>query len=274
MIYDCFIFFNELDLLELRLNELKDSVDRFVLVEASRTFSNLPKPLVYEENRERFSAFEGRIIHVVVDDFPLYDGNAWEYEKYQRNAIEQGIRGCRPDDIIIISDVDEIPSREAITRYRDLDGVHSLKQRFFYYFFNYLNRKQPFWHAPCILRYKDYTDAETLRIDGHLHRKHPMIENGGWHFSYLGGVDKIIEKLESFSHQEFNKPEYKDRENLARIISSGKDLFGRKGYTYKIVPIDSSYPREIVANQDKYRSCIAEISTMDRIIDGMMSPFR
>jgi len=267
MIYDCFIFFNELDLLELRLHELNSIVDRFVLVEATRTFTNIKKQLTYMENKERFNAFSHKIIHVVVDDFPDYNGNAWEYEKFQRNAIERGIRGCRPNDIIIISDVDEIPSRQAIAQYTELRGVYSLKQYFFYYFFNYLNQKYPYWYASYILRYKDFKDAETARMESHLYRKYPVIEDGGWHFSYLGGADKIIEKIESFSHQELNKPEFKNRETIARLISSGKDLFGRKGYTYRVVAIDRTFPEQIIANTKKYRNYIAPLSTLDRFIN-------
>ena len=100
MIYDCFTFFNELDMLEIRLNVLKDVVDRFVLVEATRTFTNHGKELVYQKNKYRFENFEDRIIHIVVDDFPEYK-TPWHYESHQRNAILRGLKDAKPDEKLV-----------------------------------------------------------------------------------------------------------------------------------------------------------------------------
>jgi len=88
MIYDAFLFYNELDLLEIRLNELKDVVDRFVLLESSRTFTNKPKPLVFKENRSRFSAFLDRIIHIEINRFDTIDmSNTWKVEYHMRRCL-------------------------------------------------------------------------------------------------------------------------------------------------------------------------------------------
>src|SRR5712692_10307059 len=108
MIYDCFPFFNELDLLEIRLSELAGVVDRFVLVESTRTHTNQPKPLYYHENRTRYSQFSSKIVHIVVEDMPGGE-NAWVRENHQRNCIIRGLSGCGDDDTILVSDVDEIP---------------------------------------------------------------------------------------------------------------------------------------------------------------------
>src|SRR5205823_1107096 len=108
MIYDCFLFFNEVELLEIRLHDLSAVVDRFVLVESPVTFSNKPKPLYYADNRDRFKAFEDRIIHVVVDDNPPAD-SPFDRENHQRNCIARGLAACHPDDVVLISDLDEIP---------------------------------------------------------------------------------------------------------------------------------------------------------------------
>src|SRR5689334_18016752 len=103
MIYDTFPFYNELDLLEIRLEELDQVADRFVLVEATRTHTNKPKPLYYAENRDRFARFQNRIIHVVLDDMPDTT-DAWVLENFQRCGIRRGLTGCRPDDLILMSD--------------------------------------------------------------------------------------------------------------------------------------------------------------------------
>ena len=113
MIYDTFLFFNEFDLLDIRLHELDAVADKFVLVEATRTHSNQTKPLYYAENRERYAAFHDKIIHVVVDDTPD-TADAWAIERFQRDAILRGLTRCRPDDLILMSDVDEIPRCRAV----------------------------------------------------------------------------------------------------------------------------------------------------------------
>ena len=114
-IYDGFTFFNELDLLEIRLNVLNDVVDYFILVEGSKTFKGEDKPFIFDENKARFAPFLHKIIHIKVVDYPevdlTQDDNitlAWAYENFQRNAIDRGLTDAAQDDVIIISDVDEM----------------------------------------------------------------------------------------------------------------------------------------------------------------------
>jgi len=109
-IYDCFTFANELDVLDIRLHELDALVDTFVLVEAPRTFRGEEKPLQFDLNRERYARFASRIVHIVVSDIPLpVNGDRWIPQIYQRRAIVRGLPQCAPDDIVMVSDVDEIP---------------------------------------------------------------------------------------------------------------------------------------------------------------------
>src|ERR1700722_9865012 len=115
MIYDCFTFFNELELLELRLHELAGVVDKFVLVEATETHTNKPKPLYYQENRARFSAFHDKIIHVTHAKM-LKSSDTWIPETFQRNCIGRGLKDCRPDDFVLVSDLDEIPRADVVKR--------------------------------------------------------------------------------------------------------------------------------------------------------------
>jgi len=105
MIYDCFMFFNELDLLEVRLNELNDVVDKFIISECTRTFSNQPKELIFQKNIDRFKDFLHKIEYMVIDekDLPYFDA-AWTYENYQRDIMARALANCSPEDIIIISD--------------------------------------------------------------------------------------------------------------------------------------------------------------------------
>ena len=109
-LYDCFTFYNELDLLELRLAELYDTVDHFVIVESNQTFTNRPKPFLFEENRERYARWLDKIIHIKVEDMPGSD-NPWDNETHQRNSIMRGLADADANDIVFISDVDEVLRR-------------------------------------------------------------------------------------------------------------------------------------------------------------------
>ena len=137
MIYDCFTFFNELDLLEIRLNTLNAVVDKFVLVEATLTHQGKPKPLYFDENKAKFESFSDKIIHIIVDKYPENtNDDAWIYERYQRNMIKEGLTNCKPDDVIIVSDIDEIPNPSKITEYKNKKGIKVFKQKMYYYFLN------------------------------------------------------------------------------------------------------------------------------------------
>ncbi|MFN3343382.1 MAG: hypothetical protein ACK40M_11840 [Flavobacteriales bacterium] len=291
MIYDCFTFFNELDLLEIRLNTLSGVVDKFVLVEATQTHQGKEKPLHYQRNKDRFSAFHDRIIHVVVDTYPENpNGDSWVLEKHQRNSIAIGLKDAKPDDVVLISDVDEIPKPEVIVREKNSSGVRIFRQRMFYYYLNCINAtevgKHPyFWNGTIMVNKSEIKGSIQdfrelgMKLLSYFHSKPAhrfywrmklrsemralnvrFVEQGGWHFSYLGGVDRIITKLEAFAHSEYNKPEYKDPERIRKAIVSGEDIFGR-GFKYRFVPIDSTWPSHIVQHREKYAALMNDDST-------------
>ena len=212
MLYDCFTFFNELELLEIRLNELDDIVDKFVLVEATRTHTNKIKPLYFKENKEKFSKFTDKIIHIVVDDMPE-SNDAWVLENYQRNSIVRGLKDCNSHDVIMISDVDEIPRSEVVLKVKYSFGIKTLEQNFYYYYLNVLNNE--IWRRGTkILFYKYLTTPQEIR----MMEAGPLIKNGGWHFSYLGGTKQIKSKIQSFAHQEFNSPKYTDIKKIEQRV--------------------------------------------------------
>jgi hypothetical protein len=222
-IYDCFIFYNELDMLEYRLHVLESTVDYFVLVESTLTFTGKPKELYYQNNKKRFERFN--IIHVIVDTFP-YDqktiniaaGDTWKNEKHQRDAIIRGLTDAKPDDIIIISDVDEIPNPNIdftlVTR------LLSLEQEMYYYSLD--NRMQQNWYYPKILPYRLLTEScHDIRFNPGTY----FIYNAGWHLSYFGDTEFIKNKIKNFSHQEFNNE--KVLSEIDSNIRNNRDLFGR-----------------------------------------------
>ena len=275
MIYDCFTFFNELDLLEIRLNILNDYVDKFVLVEATKTFTGQDKPLYYQENKERFKQFENKIIHIIVDSYPD-SNNPWFFECNQRNAIAKGFENCNDDDIILISDLDEIPKPELINKYKDIKGVKLFEQIMCHYHINCINNKPEVWMLGTKMlsyyEYKHLFDNEKPKYNDFVmeemnqgvtpslirdYKKLYHINDGGWHFTYLGGAQKLREKLKAYSHTENATEEFCNLQTLEKRIKE------HKGFT--IVPLDDFFPKYILENKDKYAQYFLPVDKVERI---------
>jgi beta-1,4-mannosyl-glycoprotein beta-1,4-N-acetylglucosaminyltransferase len=289
MIYDCFTFFDELELLELRLHELGDVVDKFVWVEATKTHSNKYKPLHYQENRVLFQAFHDQIIHVVVDDMP--DSNdSWVLENFQRKCIARGLVNCRPEDFILVSDLDEIPRATTVAKvsreWQSSDGFFSnlarntLNARGFKRIFHRrgfrrrLRKNHPFIlkfeqviyrhfvNCECVkprlkygtrmLRFQDFSCAEEIRHSGYK-----TVQGGGWHFTFMGGPERISQKLAAYAHQERNRLQFTDVKVISDQIAGGAPV-GGMDYQLKIVPLDETFPRYLLEHPGKFSSWIKE----------------
>ena len=272
MVYDCFIFFNELDLLEIRLNELNNVVDKFVIIEANKTFQNNEKPYYFEENSARFEKFIPKIIHIKLNKYPLFipiinPFSPWKLEFFQRNSILKGLVNCKPEDIVIISDVDEIPKPEVLEELlkNGVNEILGLKMDMFMYFLNNQliydggssmtieESKNGIWHCSAVLPYKllKKKPNRIRKIIMRTKRKgeaYKIVPNAGWHFTYLGGVSKIIQKLEAFSHTEYNNDSFKSEEQISEFIVSGKDLFGRD-MQFKMLENIETLPKYVQENK-------------------------
>ena len=283
MIYDCFTFFNELDLLEIRLNTLAPVVDRFVIAEATRTQRGQPKELFFEKNRERFAAFADKITHVVVDDMLSEEemgDNAfnltWVNENRQRNALARGLKGLRDDDVILVSDLDEIPRpekiAEAVRLARQGEVVRFVLDIFVYYA-NFKDYRTPRWLLGTIaLSWKSFLAGEALsrvacdrytvasECAGRCIQKVRFvmptrrIAHGGWHMTYLGGAEAVKRKLRSCAHTEVAALESKADERL----KAGLDVLGGRRNDFG-VPLDDTFPKYLVENQEKFAPLIFAI---------------
>ncbi len=249
-IVDSFLFFNELDLLELRLNILNDYVDYFVITEANQTFSGNTKEFLYCKNAKRFSRFADKIIYNPVN-IPNNFNVTWDREIYQRNSsIDQLVKLFLDDDLILTSDIDEIPSTEVLKVYKSwfkCDELFHFKQNMYMYYINNFKTEQWFGTRACSLAYLKSKTIDDIRqaTEDEFKLSGNIIENAGWHFSYLGGVDQIKYKIESFSHQEYNNERVKS--NIQQLLESNADILGRNCRHQK-VDIDDSYPDYIINN--------------------------
>ena len=235
-IIDCFIFYNEIDMLTYRLNILNDVVDYFVLVESIHTFVGKEKPLFYQENKHLFEKFNHKIIHIIVDDFPHKYPNIdfekkeqWNNEKFQRNCISRGIDklSLQNNDVITITDLDEIPNPKMLEQIKNKDivvDINILELDFYYY--NLHSKMDHLWHHSKILTFQKYNEL-NIGCDKIRFYDCVIIKNAGWHLSYFGNEKFIKNKLENFSHQEFNKIEFTDEKLIKERINNGNDLFDR-----------------------------------------------
>lgn len=241
-VYDTFCFFNELDILEIRLNILDPYVDYFVLVESRETFSGKEKPLYYEENKERFKKWNHKIIHSVVPSFTTE--NAFERAHFQKESIMNNLTHLDDDDIVYFGDVDEIWKPQEVD-----EKVYKLKQLNYTYYLN--NRSSENWIGTIVGRYRAIKQGSLNDFRAHpVHFK----EDGGWHFTNMGGVEQIRKKLESYDHQEFNHDYIK--EDIEYKIENGLDYVGRKydwqGKPFTFFIDESQLPRYITDNKSKY----------------------
>jgi beta-1,4-mannosyl-glycoprotein beta-1,4-N-acetylglucosaminyltransferase len=244
---DSFIFFNELSTLNMRLHELNDCVDYFVIVEAGLTHAGNVKPMYYNDNKSLFEPFADKIIHFIVDDVPA-KARSWRKLFQHRNAIEfhqrnaqieavSRVPGIKPTDIVLTSDADEIPSPEYLRpELFDDESIFVFNQRYFFY--DFTSENPIGWPGTMSAPYRHFVDLDLNRMRKTKHRKMDervtytpaqvsREEHAGWHCSNFGGVDRIVTKLEAFAHQQYNQPKFKDRERLEGLIRDKKDWVSR-----------------------------------------------
>ena len=228
-IFDCFMYFDEEIVLDVRLNTLNDFVDYFVIVESKFTHKGEKRDLKF--NHEKFNKFKDKIIYLIYDEVPTKieivkpeDDEGKKYGKYilnaayrengQRNLIQEGLLEAKNNDIILISDVDEIPNLSKINFNKINQKIFLFKQNMFYYKFN-LHLPNLKWTGTKGCKKKDLVNPQWLRnikdrkysafrLDTFFSDKKysnvKIIEDGGWHFSNIKTAKEIEHKLKSYLH--------------------------------------------------------------------------
>ena len=226
VVIDVFLFNDEFDMLEVRLRELNDHVDVFILVEAPYTFSGLQKPLYYLENKNRYSQYN--IVNLTVDETKGYIRSAWDRETYCRNYAKQYIiDNFNADDLVILSDVDEVPdfrsfSLDDVKERLTAEKLMSFSMSFFYY--NFSTRLPSVWGNAKFFRvaYLQFSTLQNIRMN---HGDFAI--DSGWHMSYFMPPEQIQNKLSSFSHQEYNNDNYNNSNFIKDCILNKVSLFSK-----------------------------------------------
>jgi len=274
-IFDCFPLFNEIDLLELRLNELWDVVDVFVIVEARTTFTGNSKPMCLTDHAERLAKYMHKIRYVVVEDFPEGMSN-WGKEEYQRNALKTELSDLMPDDILIFSDLDEIPRAQIVQSIAEQGiqprEVYCLSLDWYSFYLNVKISEKWERQGPRLIRAGDLSELYALRRVmaptsgwgrdmlrqiksskqmGHW-VKRILVPNAGWHFTWMGGTEAVALKGSSIPVHS-NMPEGEKSLEWAdmRIKALLED-----GTRYALVEIDDSFPSFVRNNLSAFEKHI------------------
>jgi beta-1,4-mannosyl-glycoprotein beta-1,4-N-acetylglucosaminyltransferase len=266
MVYDCFTFRDELDLLEFRLKVLDKVVDKFIICEANKTFTNIDKPYYFEKNQSRFKQWEDKIVYlpIILSDDGLdfstkdtsYNPNsaAWQFEYQQRSALFYGLENVKDSDIILMGDIDEIPNPDYI---KSSQVPSTCVMDFYYYYVNNksIGPRDKQWLGTSIINGQLLSQLENLQQLRDIRSSLPLVKTG-WHFSYLGGKEIIRTKIQSISHTEYNKEKFYCDENIEQSLKTGKDIFNRPEMNFSIVPLESEFPEYFISLLKNYPNFI------------------
>lgn len=273
-VYDLFLFSYELEWLEIRLNTLAPYVDYFVVVEATNTFTALPKPLILPNHWNNFTAFHLEMLYFTVED-TIRSTWTWDHEDFIRNALlYETFPRMREDqqasygDVLVVSDIDEIPKPETmlVLRYCDIPARVTLRSNFYCYSFQWLHRGEQ-WAHPQATVYRGLNDTVSpthLRNGdegpGWLYLRPLMrwwekadIWNAAWHCSScFSSINAIQTKMSSFSHTPWNSEVNRDPQTIVARVRNGTDLFGREDMFYNRVDGNTDVPKYVLEHEDRF----------------------
>ena len=269
-IFDCTTFYNANMLFDLRYHSLKNYVDYFVVCEANKTHTGQYKG--YNFDKDFMSKYGEKIIYIQVDDLPeikIKGKKDYQLLKIQMENLFRGITKAQDNDLIILSDEDEIPKPSAISNFKKNDYKFGLfLQNMYYYKLNILGLDEGNgnWAGSRICKKKHLKSFFNFRILKEKNINYPfwridkeksvqLIQNGGWHFTYLMTPDEISKKIENMSHTEFNKGKFKNIDKIRENINNLIDPFDRN-LRLKKVKIDDTYPEYLLKNVEKYKDWI------------------
>ena len=293
-IYDCFMYFDEDIVLDVRLNVLDKYVDKFVIIESEFNHKGEKRNPLFDINK--FIKFKDKIEYILIGTMPneieiisekdskneIYRKsifNAWKRENYQRNQIKKGLISASNEDWVIISDLDEIPNLEKINIKEIKEDLIFFKQDMMYYKFN-LILKDYKWVGSKACKMKNLISPQWIRdikdkkyswwrIDTFFSkRKYKnifFVKDGGWHFSYLKNPKNIEKKLKSYLHHIDYDLNPVGEKGIEEMINNKKAIYNIKadqknskfGGENILSKIDINLlPKYISDNKDKLKNWI------------------
>ncbi|KAE8444799.1 hypothetical protein EG329_014259 [Mollisiaceae sp. DMI_Dod_QoI] len=271
-IYDLFMINTELDWLEIRMNELKNHVDYFVILESATTFTGLPKRPEFNDHWNNFTQFQDQIIyHLLEDPDPKIveeqKWTQWDHEKFQRNAMFEQVlprltdaQAPKEGDVILVSDIDEIPRPASLTVLRNCEFPKrlTLRSRFYYYSFQWLHRGSEWAHPQATT----YASANTTILPQDLRGGHGAgffskekadLYNAAWHCSScFATIEEMLGKMQSFSHVEYNEQRFRKKEWIVDHIRKGRDLWDRWGQWYLRIDRNNDVPSYVAERKERF----------------------
>ena len=263
-IYDCFQYFNEDHIVDLRMNILNEYVDYFVISESNKTHQGKDKKINFDRNN--FSKFKDKIIFIVAKydqeiNFKKHVGGESPIEQHQRNSLIKGLKDAQQDDLIILSDSDEIPDLKRLSEIKKGKKFIAFSQKMFMYKLNLQNINESNWIGSKITKKKYLKTMQSLRDlkfkdypFWRFDKKNLQIIKGGWHFSFLQTPEQILAKIKSFSHGEFDTKNI-DVKKIENKILDNEDIFNR-GNVLKKINLNETFPNFILDNKDKFSKWI------------------
>jgi hypothetical protein len=271
-VFDCFTFYNEFDILELRLEELWDTVDYFVISEGNYTHQSNPKPFYLKDNWDKIKKYESKIRHVMLEDMPQ-SPDTWVNERHQRRELRRALTDLQPDDIVIVSDCDEIPRPAAIEAIKE--DTNNYDRYILAIPLNYFRLNFMMVHPVvkqnniAVCRGRAFTDPQQEREftfhKGNLphHYADPsfcVIEHGGWHFTYFGHTEFAANKLKNFAHAE--------SKGLAETVDIDYMLANKVGFLgfnyherFEYIKVDDYFPEAVLKNPERWKHMIVPDAT-------------
>jgi hypothetical protein len=271
-VYDCFTFFNELDLLELRLSECYDHADYFVIAEANKTFSGNDKRFLLEDNWDRYKKFHDKIIYIKVEDMPA-GTDAWAREYHQRNALIRGLVNADDNDVVVLTDCDEVLRTRTLDILRtDLKHTKWIcRHPMFYFKLNYVMTQPRSYHVnPIAVLKKDLNGFQNLRHhmaswayhmpDDYNTDDVRTIQHSGWHFTYLGDTEHAATKLLNFAHTE--SQHWANKIDVTEIIERKGGIDPTSAERFEYIELDDYFPQTVLNDLEKWSKYILPDATV------------
>ena len=263
-IFDCITFFDNNYMFDFRYNVLKDYVDYFIVCESIFDHRGKPK----EKNFIRKDTYDYNKVKYFILEKPFPKNTSiWQNQAIQREFLLESTDFANDEDYIFFSDPDEIPNTEILKNFKLSKKYGIFFQKSFNYKFNLFNEFETPWEGTRVCKKKNLKSIDYMRqkvLSKNLNysffrlNKEKNIEifkNGGWHFNNIMSAEKISLKLKTFAHKEYSSSKFSDPQIIQKKIDEKIDLFDR-GYKYKKINLDTSFPDYLINNKLDYKEFI------------------